>query len=281
MFTWNPHTPIDYLIIGHVTCDLTPHGNQLGGTAAYASLTAHALGMRVGIVTAVGQDVSTEAIGHIPFTGIQEEKSTTFENIDTPTGRLQILHHAAPTLSIRHIPEPWRKAPIVHLGPVVHEIDLSILRFLSEALIGVTPQGWLRDWDAQGRVFPAEWPEATYVLGKANAVVLSREDVGGDEQRINEIITASPLTVVTEAENGARLYMRGEEFHMPAPKMDVANAVGAGDIFAAAFFTLLHQTQDPYQALQHATQLASFSVARTGLDSVPTQEEIQTCMMKV
>ena len=41
-----PIAPIDYLIIGHLTQDLTPSGPMLGGTASYASLTARALGLR-------------------------------------------------------------------------------------------------------------------------------------------------------------------------------------------------------------------------------------------
>lgn len=44
--------PVDYLVIGHVTQDLTPSGPVLGGTAAYAALTARAMGLRVGVVTA-------------------------------------------------------------------------------------------------------------------------------------------------------------------------------------------------------------------------------------
>ena len=44
--------PVDYLVIGHVAHDLTPQGPRLGGTVAYSALTAQALGLRVGIVTA-------------------------------------------------------------------------------------------------------------------------------------------------------------------------------------------------------------------------------------
>ena len=43
--------PIDYLVIGHITTDLTDAGFRLGGTATFSSLTANALGHSVGIVT--------------------------------------------------------------------------------------------------------------------------------------------------------------------------------------------------------------------------------------
>ena len=36
--------------------------------------------------------------------------TTTFENITTPEGRIQYLHHRAPSLDISHVPETWRSA---------------------------------------------------------------------------------------------------------------------------------------------------------------------------
>jgi sugar/nucleoside kinase (ribokinase family) len=59
------------------------------------------------------------------------------------------------------------------------------------------------------------------------------------------------------------------------------DATGAGDIFAAAFFIRLHTTRDPWEAARFATQLAAYSVTRPGLEGVPTQEEIDACMVEV
>ena len=58
--------PIDYLVIGHLTVDLTPEGPRLGGTATYASLTAKALGMRVGIVSSWGMEIPAGPIAKHP-----------------------------------------------------------------------------------------------------------------------------------------------------------------------------------------------------------------------
>ena len=59
------------------------------------------------------------------------------------------------------------------------------------------------------------------------------------------------------------------------------DATGAGDIFAAAFFVRLSATRDPWAAARFATQLAARSVTRRGLDAIPTQAEIQECLMEV
>ena len=58
-------TPIDYLIIGHITQDITPNGLVIGGTASYAGLTAKAFGIRVGIVTSCRQDLDLHQLDGI------------------------------------------------------------------------------------------------------------------------------------------------------------------------------------------------------------------------
>jgi sugar/nucleoside kinase (ribokinase family) len=59
------------------------------------------------------------------------------------------------------------------------------------------------------------------------------------------------------------------------------DATGAGDIFAAAFFIRLFKTRDPWEAARFATLIASRSVTRIGLNGIPTQSEIEACMMEV
>ncbi len=42
---------LDYLVVGHVTEDITPQGVMLGGGVTYSALTAKAMGLKVGIIT--------------------------------------------------------------------------------------------------------------------------------------------------------------------------------------------------------------------------------------
>ena len=110
---------IDYLLIGHLSRDLTPEGDHLGGTVAYAALMAYALGLKVGMVTSWGNEFSLEPyLGSLPIVNIPTESSTTFENLETSDGRVQFLHKVAAPIGLQHIPESWREAPIVHLAPI-------------------------------------------------------------------------------------------------------------------------------------------------------------------
>jgi sugar/nucleoside kinase (ribokinase family) len=278
----SPIDALDYLVVGHITCDITPDGLRLGGTSVYAALTAQNLGLRVGIVTAWGEEVSVEPLAGLPLVNFPCENSTIFENQTTPDGRrVQMIRKVAPKLEFHMIPEAWRTASVVHLGPVAQEVDPSMIRYFPSALIGLTPQGWLREWDQEGRISSTEWPEASYILGQAGAVVISQEDVGYDEARIEELASYCRVLAVTEAENGARLYWNADVRRFRAPSVRQVDPTGAGDIFAAAFFVRLHTTRDPWEAARFATQLAAISVTRPGLEGIPTPEEIAGNIVEV
>jgi sugar/nucleoside kinase (ribokinase family) len=276
-----PLEPVDYLIIGNLSCDLTRDGPRLGGTAAYAALTGHALGLRVGVVTAWGGEVSLDILDGIKVQSIPAQRSTSFENLYTSEGRVQYIHHSAPDILPLNIPEAWLHTPIVHIGPIAGEGKSLVNGNFRSSLVGLTPQGWLRKWDSTGRIAPGEWPEASDMLAKAGAVVLSIEDVGGNEDRIESMAIECRVLAITEGPAGARLYWNGDLRRFRAPLLEEVDGTGAGDIFAAAFFWRLYVTRDPWEAARFATHLASFSVRRKGLDGIPSREEIQTCLMEV
>jgi len=274
MTRFDPFQPVDYLIIGHITQDLTPEGPMLGGTASYAALTARALGLKVGLVTAFPAEIPLTELTGVSIARHPAEFATTFENIQTPAGRIQFIHHRAPTLTAEMVPEAWRSAPVVHLGPVANEVDPELPLAFPNALIGFTPQGWLRDWDDDGRVSFRFWPEAQHIIRSAGATVLSIEDLCYDEQKIDELIQETRLLVVTEGHQGARLFWNGDVRRFRPCQMEEVDPTGAGDIFATAFFYRLSTTNDPWEAARFATLLASQAVTRLGLHGVPTREEV-------
>jgi sugar/nucleoside kinase (ribokinase family) len=281
MYNLVPLDPVDYLVVGHVAHDLTPTGPRLGGTAAYSALTARALGMRVGVFTANGPETNLDVLSDALVVSAPSSQSTTFENIYSQHGRKQVLHHQAAQLSLDDIPDPWKRTSIIHLAPIDQEVDAVLPDSFSPSLLGLTPQGWMRAWDESGQVRRANWESAEQALGRAGAVVVSIEDVGGDEERIEFMAAHTRVLAVTEAAAGARLYWHGDQRRFRAPEMYEIDATGAGDIFAAAFFIRLLTTQDPWEAARFATQLSARSVTRKGLESIPTAEEIQECMVEV
>ena len=280
MLSLVPLEPVDYLVVGHVARDLTSSGARLGGTAAFSALTARALGLRVGILTSAGADVPLEALDGITTVVIPSEHSTTFENVYSADGRKQFLHHQATPIEFVHVPEIWRHASIIHLGPIANEVSPILPKGFAPELLGLTAQGWMRTWDESGRVRPAMW-EDPFALEAAGAVVISLEDVGGDMELVERIAMHTRVLAVTEGAAGCVLYWHGDRRRINAPKFSEIDATGAGDIFAAAFFIRLYTTRDPWEAARFATLLASHSVTRVGLDGIPTEQEIQSCLVEV
>jgi sugar/nucleoside kinase (ribokinase family) len=147
--------------------------------------------------------------------------------------------------------------------------------------VGVTPQGWMRGWDENGSVFAKAWENSEQVLGQVGGVVMSVEDVDRDLELVEWMAHHTRLLCLTEGELGAVLYWNGDRRRFRPPVVEEVDATGAGDIFAAAFFARLHRTRDPWEAARFATHLAAHSVARVGLQGIPTHEEIEHCLMEV
>ena len=281
----NPERNLDYLAIGHVTCDLVDGTYAVGGTVSYAARTARALGCRVGIITSASPDLDlNDALGDITIARIPAATTTTFENIYTPNGRRQILHATAERLVPEMVPQDWRTVSagtIVHLGPVAQECDPALADVFGDrpsgAFVGLTPQGWMRRRDQAGHVSRCRWEGAESLLARADAVVLSEEDVAGDKALVSRYAAQTRLLVLTQGAAGCTVYTKGQSRHFPAPAVREADATGSGDIFAATFFIQLQRDRDPWEAARLANCVAAQSVARAGLDGTPTPDEIMEC----
>jgi sugar/nucleoside kinase (ribokinase family) len=212
---------------------------------------------------------------------IQSPQSTTFENIYTNEGRLQFLRAQATKIDFEQVPSAWQKASIIHLGPIANEMDPTFPATMTPSLLGVTPQGWMRQWDSEGYVSLRHWEHADTLLAQAGAIVISREDVGGDHEMIEHMAHQTRMLVVTEGAAGCVLHWHGDRRRFRAPDVREVDATGAGDVFAAAFFIRLHATRDPWEAARFATLIASYSVTRPGLEGIPTQSEIESSLMEV
>lgn len=269
-----------YLAIGHIAKDISPQGWVLGGTVTYSARMAQALGYDVTVITSCEDKVDlSAALPHVNIIRRSAGRTTTFENIYTAAGRIQKLHAVADPLTFDLVPK--QSSPdIVHLAPIAQEVNETWIERFPDALIGVTPQGWLRQWDAAGQVHPIAWANAEHVLRHASATVISIEDVNGDESIVQHWASVAPVLVVTRGGRGCTVFVAGRPAEIPAPKVMVVDTTGAGDIFATAFFVRLRESGDPIMAGRFANCIAAHSITRTGPDSVPTRNEIEDCLVR-
>ncbi len=246
----------------------------MGGTAAYAGLTALAYGASTSLVTSCSLNCDLTPLNGLLIHKVLSGRVTTFENRYNGGTREQWVRSVAEPLGEVHVPRTWLEPGIVHLAPVVGEVKPGLMDLFTKSLCCVTLQGWMRDWDADGRVRHILSPDAEEAARNAHVSVFSMDDVGGDEDLAAGLAALTPVCAVTDGERGCRVSRRGETRVLPAPKVDVVDPTGAGDIFAAVFFLRLKETGDAWEAGRMATALASLSVTRPGLAGVPTREEI-------
>lgn len=266
-------------MVGHTSLDETNGGFRLGGTVTYAGIAAHSLGYRIGIVTAAQADLPLSPLRregiHVKIK--RSPATTRFRNVYSPTGeRSQIIFSRADPLGGDDVPPVWRDAPVVLVAPVAQEMESSILEtFSSSALLGLTPQGWLRKWDADGTISPTSWPDAKTCLSRVSALILSLEDVGGDWDLARHYAQLAPLAVVTLAADGAVVFRREKRQHFAPRPANVIEPTGAGDVFAAAFLVRLYETDDPAAACCFANVMASLSTEGEGWSHIPRRSDVE------
>jgi len=283
----------EYLLIGHVTADLQPDGSVvLGGTALYSALTASRLGARVAVLTrgVYGREVAGMKVPNLDILASENiqivvqdaEVPTTFINEYQADRRVQTMPHWAGEIDLRGLPPHWRNAKVVHLGPIADEIDPRQCTGLTTRFLGVTPQGWMRDWPRQtgGRVkhIPLKLPGQ--LLGIIDCAIVSIEEIAYARDVIQRVGDRR-LGVVTQGPDGARIIAGGEKFELPGFRVPVRDLTGAGDVFAAAFFLKASdRTVSAEKAGTFANAVAGLSLSEVGAQSVPHMKEVDTLLAK-
>ncbi len=247
-----------YLVIGHQTQDVQePNSTTVseGGTVLFAAREAERLGWQAAIVTAVSAAANRSTVPGVLWHARTVAHSTRFCNQATAHGRVQRLLAQAEPLRAVDIPSAWLPSPLWHLAPVAQELTPDLLSAAAQAnrMVGITPQGLLRQWSEAGWVGFCPWPAAAQYLPHFQAAVLSIADVANDWQYIAHLASLISVLVVTQGEQGATVFVKTVGQHVPPPRAHVGiDVVGAGDTFAAAFFCEFFLTRDALRAAAFA-----------------------------
>jgi sugar/nucleoside kinase (ribokinase family) len=269
----------DFLVIGHLSKDLTGDSYRLGGTAAYSALTARNLGRKPAIITSASPDLELRrSLRGIELVCIPSPATTTFVNIYEAEQRCQYIKAVAESIGADSIPPVWKQTPIVHLGPIVGEFEEDLIELFPSSIVGLTPQGYLRKWDDQGLVSPRLWTRAGRFLPTVDALIVSEDDLAGESGALRSQLGLPGVAVVTRGADGATLYHQGKAIHLAPRKTRVLDPTGAGDVFAAAFLVRLEETENPREAARFANAAASLSVEKAGIASAPERAEIEAAL---
>lgn len=268
----NLHHPPDYVVVGHLTRDLLPDGGSApGGTVYYGSIAASRLGYRAGILTA-GRAREAAPPG-VDLAAAPSSHASVFAHSYEGGHRRQLVHSLAAPIVVAHLPDHWRGAPLAHIGPVIGEVAEELVHAFPQALVCVTPQGWLRrvGGPLPAPMEPARWEPSEELLRRIDLLVLSAEDLAGDEGAAAAYARHCPCVALTHGGEGITVLAGGEAAHVPSAPARVVDTNGAGDVFAAAMLLQLFETGDRLGAARFAAAAAAVACEGRGPAGIATR----------
>jgi sugar/nucleoside kinase (ribokinase family) len=262
-----------------VTVDVLEDGSRRpGGTALYSGLQASRLGLRTLVLTRGHPSEIEACVGELAsefeLRIEPARQTTTLLTGVSPAGREPRLLAWAGEMKA---PSSSHGA-ILHLAPVARELPLEW--DAPDGFIGLTPQGLVRRWREQdGRLTLARLPRRALRLADAvRAIVVSELEHEPCAELIAAALERGSLVAVTAAEQPVSL-MRGSgqppltvPIHRTEP---VRDDLGAGDVFAAAFFISVAGGSTPERAVAYAAAAAAVRVAGTGPDAIGDRRSIE------
>jgi sugar/nucleoside kinase (ribokinase family) len=268
----------DYATVGHVTVDVLPDGSRrAGGAAFYSALQASRLGLRTLIVTRGVAGEIEELLApyahQLELRILPGEHTTTLLTTGAGAARSQrVLAWGGPIEEDLEL-----DSSIVHIAPVARETPTR-WRGRSE-FVGLTPQGLLRQWPGAERLITltAPPPASERVADVCNAIVVSEHERPGCSTLISRGLSAGAVVAVTDgAAPSMVLAPDGEPLALDVPTVeDPRDDLGAGDVFAAAFFVALADGQPPEHAARFATAAAAVRMQGEGAAAIGDRDAVR------
>jgi hypothetical protein len=295
----------DYTTVGHVSVDVMPGGaRRAGGSAFYSALQAARLGRQSLIIT---QGVEAEIHSVLaPFRSELElqilpaSETTTLQSTGDRAPRAQRLLAWAGRMEEGIEID----SSIVHLAPIARETPT---RWSGRAdFIGLTPQGLVRAWAGAHReihlvalapaLLPERWDAAViseteresatgllHATASRRAVSRGPAAVDGDAGPTAPgdggatAVRSRGVVAVTAAAAPTSIHMPdGEVARVRVPVIeDFCDDVGAGDVFAAAFFVALHEGRSARAAAAFANAAAAVRIAGAGAEAIGERAAVE------
>jgi 1D-myo-inositol 3-kinase len=256
--------PLEVLFAGHYCHDtiVDKDGTQrtgLGGAAAYASAVLLAARVDFRVSALVGDDF--RYVVPKPPRVVAGARTTVFIEDYRGDDRTGTLVSAAPPLEPDDLGDA--RCQVGMACAIAGEIGtgtLERLRELSGILIA-DAQGFVRGFDAQGRVFHrAPEPALRQQIDRLDWLKLSRSETEALDPRALRC-----GAIVTDGDRGCLVLWEGREVQVPAFTANELDPTGAGDCFLAGFAVGLLRGRDPIEAARFASFCGALAVAQAGV----------------
>lgn len=267
----------DYATVGHVTVDVLSDGSRrAGGAAFYSALQASRLGLRALIVTrGVASEIEELLAPYAHELALElmpGEYTTTLLTTGAGATRNQrVLAWGGPIEEDLEL-----DSSIVHIAPVARETPTRWRG--GSQFVGLTPQGLLRQWPGAERriTLTAPPPSSERVADVCNAIVVSEHERSGCSTLISRGLAAGAVVAVTDGAAPSKVLLPdGKTLALDVPTVeDPRDDLGAGDVFAAAFFVALAEGQSPDDAARFATAAAAVRMQGEGAAAIGDRDAV-------
>jgi sugar/nucleoside kinase (ribokinase family) len=274
-------TEFDYTTIGHVTADVMTDGSRHpGGGAFYSALQAARLGLRTLIVTqGSARDIETLVEpyrGELELRILPAPATTTLVTSGSGAARTQrVLAWAEPIAETVAV-----DTSVLHFAPVARETSTAWGGHAD--FVGLTPQGLARAWYEDGEIVPAPLPanrrSADDLLPDGcDAIVISEQERATCAPLLAAAATAGAVVAITAGAGATSVHLPGGGVaEVQAPEVaDPRDDLGAGDVFAAAFFVALHEGRSPTRAAVYGNAAAAIRIEGVGADAIGDRGAIE------
>lgn len=284
------------LVVGAASRDIhadDPRGWRLGGTVSYSSLVAARLGVRVRALVGVDEAAATASeFDLLRDAGVEVElvrlpNGPVFENQETPSGRVQLIHSASDPIPISALPAAWRTPTAVLLGPVAGELpDEWAAACPEQTYVAIAAQGLVRALTV-GKPVDILAISQNALLTRADAIAISAEDIAGGAPPIRELLHPGQELLVTHGAMGAlHIQFHGTRLRArympPLPPRQAVDTTGAGDTFLAAWLAARMLTgAHEWRPLVVAAAMASLSVERQTIHDTPTLADLCEVLVRL
>jgi hypothetical protein len=285
--------------VGSASRDLTsddPRGWRLGGGVTYGALTTARLGLRTAALIGVDATAATaDELDLLRDAGVEVAlarlpEAPVFDNLETPSGRVQVCHAVGRPLETAAVPATWRTARAWSLVPVAREVGDDWTAILpDEAFVAVGWQGILRILEAGHRV-ARRAPTPSLLVRRADLIGVSHHDLapGTSPASLAALLHPGADLVITEGHLGGRLVHIGPDRsdvvrYLAVPTDSELDPTGAGDTFLAALLASVvgsaatRSTRaglSPRPDLAFAAAAASLTIEGPGLAAVPDRAAV-------
>jgi sugar/nucleoside kinase (ribokinase family) len=271
-------------------------GRILSGCSTNACIVSAQLMTKALLVGCVGEDYKKETEKVLSHFGVEpvlypSQQTGGFSLLYDHAGNreLTVIGRAD---NIREVPERVSSADIIFLGPILQEINPSLVETLSRgnSILFCDLQGFLRDIKNGTiiHIFPQFLKEILPLFdiikpNEPEAYTMTGKYASEHPQQVMETLYSygPSICIVTLAEKGSLVYDGKELIKIPAFQTEANDPTGAGDTYAAGFMVKYLQSKNLYESGLFASCTASLWVESVGPCITITHEKVNERVEKL